>query len=81
MAFFLTISMRCFCLTVTYIHIINITLEVRIPSVCPTAGQMQGNFHFVFKGPKYLIPLALNASSTGLFNSKRKSFFLGISKL
>ena len=26
-----------FCLTVTYIHT---TLEVRIPSVCPTAGQM-----------------------------------------
>ena len=39
-AFFLTMSMRCFYLTVTYIHIINITLEVRIPSVCPTAGQM-----------------------------------------
>ena len=29
-----------FYLTVTNTHIINITLEVRIPSVCPTAGQM-----------------------------------------
>ena len=33
----LTVSMTCFCLTVTYIHI---TLEVRIPSIGPTAGQM-----------------------------------------
>ena len=30
-------SMTCFCLTVTYIHI---TLEVRMPSICPTVGQM-----------------------------------------
>ena len=36
-AFFPTVSMTCFCLTVTCIHI---TLEVRIPSVSPTAGQM-----------------------------------------
>ena len=35
---------------------IHITLEVGIPSVCPTARQMYGNFHFVYKGPKYLIP-------------------------
>ena len=48
--------MTCFCFAVTYIHI---TLEARIPSVCPTSGQMKGYFHFVFKGPKYLIPLAL----------------------
>ena len=41
--------MTCFCLTVTYIHR---TLEVRIPSVCPTAGQLKGNFLFVFKGLK-----------------------------
>ena len=52
----LTVSMTYFCFAVTYIHI---TLEVRIPSVCPTSGQMKGYFHFVFKGPKCLIPLAL----------------------
>ena len=33
--------------TVTYIHISQ-ELHVGIPSVCPTAGQMWGNFHFVF---------------------------------
>lgn len=40
-------------LTVTFIHA---TLDVRIRSACPTAGQMQGNFTCVLK---YLIPLAL----------------------
>ena len=44
--------MTCFCLTVTYIHI---TLEVRMPSICPTAGQMERKC----KGPKYLILSAL----------------------
>ena len=43
-ACFLIVSMTCFFLTVTYIHI---TLGTRFPAVS------------VFKGPKYLIPLAL----------------------
>ena len=55
-AFFLVVSMTCFHLTATYIHV---TLEVRIPSICATAGQMVGNFCSVFKAQKHLISLGL----------------------
>ena len=54
--FFLVVPMTCFGSNVTYIHI---TLQVRTPSVCPNCRTNLRNFHFVLKGPKYLIPLAL----------------------
>ena len=80
-AFFLTVSTTCFCLTVTYIHT---TLEVRIPSVCPSASTKVRKFSLRFQGPKIFNSRSSeiqNASSTALFNPKLKSFFLDISTL
>ena len=64
--------MTYFYLTVMYIHV---TLEVRIPSVCPTAGQTEGNF----QGPKIFNALSSeiqNVSSIAVFTSELKTFFL-----
>ena len=49
--------------TVTCIHMSQ-GVHVGIPSVCPTAGQMSGNFHFVF-----LLMLVCNFSLLSFFFS------------
>ena len=78
--YLLPVSMTCFCLTVMYIHI---TLEVRIRSVCPTAGQINvRKFSLRFQGPKICTSLSSEIQNdAALFSSKLKSFFLGINTL
>ena len=61
--FLITRSTNCKDLSLSWKRIlfIHITIEVRIPFrllYCRT-NYMQGNFDFVYKGPKYLIPVAL----------------------
>ena len=41
-----------------------------------SANETAGNFHLVFKGLKYLIPLAMKCPSIATFTSKLGSFFL-----
>ena len=41
-----------------------------------SANETAGNFHLVFKGLKYIIPLAMKCPSIATFTSKLGSFFL-----